>query len=112
MRDPIRGQTVRWQFTDGPTRGTSFEHEFKLDGTVTYRMHGSDKSTTEKHYETEQISDGVWLVSYLASSGWTLTCLLDTASGQLVAVASNEKQLVVQHGRFEIVAQDLLLSAV
>src|SRR5262249_22097675 len=74
---PIRGQTVRWRFTDGPTKDTEFEHEFGVDGHVTYRMIGSDKSTTEKRYVAEPIGDGVVAVAYLASSGWTLTCMLD-----------------------------------
>jgi len=102
MQDTIRGKTIRWTFSDGPTKGKSFEHEFGSNGTLNYRMEGG-KTTTENHYEVEQISKDVCAVSYLASSGWTLTCVLDFATGKVVGFASNDKQLVVQHGTFETV---------
>jgi MoaF N-terminal domain len=102
MQDAIRGKTIRWTFSDGPTKGKNFEHEFGSDGTLKYRMEGG-KTTTENKYEVEQISTDVCAVSYLASSGWTLTCVLDFATGKVVGFASNDKQLVVQHGTFETV---------
>ena len=105
MKDAIRGNTITWTFTDGPTANKKFEHEFRPDGSVVYRMEGSDKSTTEKKYESSQIAENVFVVSYLASSGWTLTTILDFGSGKAVAIASNEKQLVVQHGTFQVVAK-------
>jgi hypothetical protein len=103
MKDSIRGKTIAWRFTDGPTAGKGFEHDFADDGTVTYRMEGSEKSTKEKNYEVTPISKDVVAVSYLASSGWTLTSVLDFATGKVVSFASNEKQLVVQHGSFSVV---------
>jgi len=105
MKDPIRGNTIRWKFTDGPTANKGFEHEFHGDGSVVYRMDGTDKSTTEPKYEVAQISDTVHAVSYLASSGWTLTTILDFESGKVTSFASNDKQLVVQHGTFQVVAK-------
>ena len=99
--DPIRGNTIRWTFDDGPTAGTSFEHVFSDDGSVAYKMAGSDKLTREKHYECAAITDRVHSVSYLASSGWTLTAILDFDSSGVVAYASNGKQLVIQHGHFD-----------
>src|SRR5919206_52567 len=106
--DPIRGKTIRWRYEDGPTKGTEFEHEFGTDGTVTYRMLGQQSKSengapkAEKPtYEVEKVSDDVWAVSYLAPSGFTLTTVLDQRTGKIVSFASNEKQLVVQHGTFE-----------
>lgn len=106
--DPIRGKTIRWRYEDGPTKGTEFEHDFGTDGTVTYRMLGQEAKSGDGSpkgekptYEVERISDDVWAVSYLAPSGFTLTTVLDQRSGKIVSFASNEKQLVVQHGTFE-----------
>jgi len=102
--DEIRGKTLRWRFDDGPTKGTAFEHTFARDGSVTFKMTGSPKPTREKHYEVVDLNDDVAAVSYVAKSGWTLTVLLDFKTHAAVGLASNDKQLVVQHGHFETVA--------
>jgi hypothetical protein len=105
MNDPITGKTLRWSYTDGPTKGTTFEHTFKADHTLTYRMVGSDKPAANKkpiHYEVEQINNDVCAVSYLSpDSGYTLTSILDAKTGTVVSFASNDKGVVVQHGTFE-----------
>ena len=108
--DPIRGATIRWSYSDGPTKDTTFEHVFAKDGTVTYRMldkqsksdNGEAKKTEKPIYEAANVGPDVWAVSYLAPSGYTLTSILDLDSGKLVSFASNEKELVVQHGTFEV----------
>lgn len=105
MKDPIIGHRITWKFEDGPTAGTRFEHHFAEDGSVSYQMAGNTKTTTEKHYEVAKVSTHVFAVSYLASSGWTLTTVLDFESGKLVAFASNDKQLVVQHGTFTVLGK-------
>ena len=112
--DPIRGKTLRWSYADGPMAGKKFEHTFAPDGTVTYRTIGSHekakpdkgdkKEQVEKtRYEVARINDDVYAVSYLSSSGFTLTSVLDAEAGTVVSFASNEKQLMVQHGTFETV---------
>jgi hypothetical protein len=108
--DPIRGSTIRWSYEDGPTKGTEFEHVFASDGTVTYKMlhkqskseNGQTKKTEKPTYEVANVGPDVWAVSYLAPSGYTLTSVLDMDSGKVVSFASNEKELVVQHGTFEV----------
>jgi hypothetical protein len=108
--DPIRGKTVRWSYSDEPTAGTHFEHTFEKDGTVRYRMldgegqggsNGKDAATEQPGYETAKVGEDVYAVSYLAPSGWTLTTLIDTKTNRIVSFASNEKQLLVQHGTME-----------
>lgn len=113
MTQRIHGQTIRWTFSDGPTAGKTFEHTFQNDGTVTWSMvdgeQGSgggggnerapDRPPSAK-YELARISSDVFAISFLADSGWTLTSILDFVSGTIVAFASNEKQLMVQHGTF------------
>jgi len=105
MKDPIRGNTIRWKFSDGPTANKGFEHEFRADGSLSYKMEGSDKAMTEERYEATRINDNVFAVSYLASSGWTLTSILDFESGKITSFASNDKSVIVQHGTFELVAK-------
>jgi hypothetical protein len=97
----LRGETIRWQFDDGPTKGKAFEHTFHMDGSVSYKMDGSDKTTRESHYEVIEAGKGVTVVSYLAHSGWTLTAVLDEKDKKVTAIATNDKDMVVQHGHFE-----------
>jgi MoaF N-terminal domain len=107
--DPIRGRTIRWTYEDGPTRGKTFEHTFGKDGHVAYRMldaagkseDGSTKPENPK-YEVASVTDDVYTVAYLAPSGYTLTSVLDLDAGTIVSIASNEKELVVQRGTFEV----------
>jgi molybdenum cofactor biosynthesis MoaF-like protein len=118
-RDPVRGKTIRWTYDDGPMAGKSFEHTFGNDGTVTWRETGSDDRGTKPpangkqktstpaaepkaKYEVAAINDDVCVVSYLSASGFTLTSVLDFASGTVVSFASNEKELVPQRGMFEV----------
>jgi len=53
-------------------------------------------------FEVARVNDDVVAVAYLSPSGHTLTSVLDTKRGRVVSFASNEKELVVQHGRFAI----------
>ena len=108
--DPIRGKTIRWSYEDGPTKGMKFEHVFGTDGHVSWRRvdqasakgEVSAKTQEAATYEVAQAAAHVWTVAYLAPSGWTLTTVLDLDSRTIVSFASNEKQLVVQHGVFEV----------
>ena len=97
----LRGETIRWTFDDGPTKGKSFEHTFNEDGSVEYKMDGSNKVTRENKYELIETTDNIVVVSYLGSSGWTLTAVLDEKTHEVTAIASNAKDLVIQHGHFE-----------
>lgn len=100
--DPIRGKTLRWTFDDGPMAGKTFEHTFAPDGTVSWRCTNGDEKGDDK-YQLARVGDDVYAVSYLASSGFTVTTVLDIESGTIVSFASNEKMLVLQHGTFEAV---------
>ena len=117
--DQVRGKTIRWTYDDGPMAGKSFEHTFGDDGVVTWREAGgaesgakpptngkqkTGKPATEAKakYEVAPINDDVCAVSYLSKSGFTLTSVLDFASGTVVSFASNEKELVPQRGMFEV----------
>ncbi len=117
--DPVRGKTIQWTYDDGPMAGKSFEHTFGTDGTVRWRETGSDRKSAkppsngnqksgkegpeaEAKYEVARVNDDVHAVSYLSASGFTLTSVLDFVSGIVVSFASNEKDLVVQRGMFEV----------
>jgi hypothetical protein len=99
--DPIRGATIRWTYEDGPVKGKAFEHNFGEDGQVTWRCTTDGKQAGRNQYQTARVSDGVHAISYLAESGYTLTTVLDFGTGNMVSFASNEKQLVMQRGKFE-----------
>jgi hypothetical protein len=111
MNDPITGNTLRWTYLDGPTKGKTFEHSFAKDGTVTYRMVDGGElkaGATQREkkqptqYKVEKIKDDVFVVSYLSpDSGYTLTSILDASAGTVVSFASNETNMVVQHGTFD-----------
>ena len=117
--DPLRGKTISWTYDDGPMAGKSFEHTFGNDGTVTWRETGGEErsakppsngkqksgkppTTPRAKYEVATVNDDVCAVSYLSESGYTLTSVLDFAAGTVVSFASNEKELVPQHGMFEV----------
>jgi hypothetical protein len=105
--DPIRGKRIEWTFIDGPFAGRSFEHSFKADGTLEFRMldaGGQGRPTKVARYEAATVGAGVHAVSYLGPSGYALTVVLDFRSGNLVAFASNEKELSMQRGAFKEVA--------
>lgn len=117
--DPVRGKTIRWKYDDGPMAGKSFEHTFGADGIVAWTeidarqdttkpsTNGSQKiegrpTETKAKYEVAPVNEDVYAVSYLSGSGFTLTSVLDFSTGTLVSFASNEKQLVLQRGTFEV----------
>ena len=104
--DSLRGTTLRWTFTDGPVRGTLFEHTFHDDGTLVWRVlegQGKGASANEKRYETMQVSPDVHTVSYLAASGHTLTVVLNLATGRMFGFASNNTDWHPLTGSFEVV---------
>ena len=109
--DPVRGMTLRWTYDDGAMAGKTYEHTFGTDGTVRWSEAGKsggetgatavpDADTTAA-YTVERLNDDLYVVSYLAKSGYTLTTVVDTKAGTIVSVASNEKQLMTLHGRIE-----------
>jgi hypothetical protein len=100
MQDLIKGKTIRWTYDDGPMAGKEFEHTFGEDGHVSYHEAGKPGGNNKPTYEVERINDDVCVVSYLGAAGYTLTSVLDRKTGHVTSFASNEKQLIVQHGTF------------
>jgi len=124
--DPVRGQTMRWTFTEGPTAGSTYEHTFAKNGTVKFKQVGgaanaaradaksaakkkpakakkADKPEAPK-YAAVRAADDAYAVSYLSGSGYTLTVVLNLANHTLVGFASNDKQWFPVKGTFETVA--------
>ena len=62
----IRGMTIRFVWTEGPTKGTQ--------------------------YVATRVADEIYAVSYLASSGYTLTVVLNFGDQQLVGFVSGAKE--------------------
>ena len=102
----IQGKTIRFVWADGPTAGKTHEHRFKPDGIVEYapvENGAPGKFTTEKSYAAFKAGKDVYLVSYLGSSGYTLTVALNFADGTLCGIASGAKEWFPVKGRFEVV---------
>ena len=109
IRDPtIRGKTIQFRWTDGPTKGMTHEHIFHLDGTVEW--HDAERRAdrggpSEKAiYGAVPVADGAYLVSYLAASGYTLTVVLNFQDQQLIGFASSSKEWFPVRGTFEVVS--------
>jgi hypothetical protein len=102
MATELSGKTIRWSYADGPMKGKHFEHGF-TDDSVTWKESGDAKPSADSRakYEFARISDQVYVFSYLSNHGFTLTTVVDEPSGAIVSFASNEKELVVQHGRID-----------
>ena len=108
----IRGKTMRWTWTEGPTRGDSHEHRFAEDGTVTWRSVGpgaAEKPSGETaapaaeraEYAASRLADDIYLISYLAPSGYTLTVAVNLRDRSVVGFASNDKQWFPVRGKVE-----------
>ena len=124
--DPVRGKTMRWTFTDGPTAGSTYEHTFSKSGTVKFKpvgggpdaakgasaakKKGAKTKTTQPSkpeapkYAAIRAADDAYAVSYLSGSGYTLTVVLNFKDHTMVGFASNDKQWFPVKGTFETVA--------
>jgi hypothetical protein len=110
-RDPaIRGKSIRFRWTEGPTKGTTHEHVFHEDGSVVWHDVGASKPSSPEAgvperpaYAASQVAEGVYVVSYLAPSGYTLTVVLNFGNRQLVGFASSAKEWFPVRGTFEVV---------
>jgi hypothetical protein len=104
----IRGATLRYTWTEGPTKGATHEHIFNDDGSVVWRcVSGPQKghSGREKDYAAMKIADGAYLVSYLASSGYTLTVALNFQDNTMVGIASGKDWFPCK-GTFEVINRE------
>lgn len=104
--DSVRGRTIRWTWTEGPTAGVTHEHVFSDDGTVTWRVLSGPQeghSAEEEEYEVFEVSKTVYVVSYLAASGYTLTVVLNFETGEMFGSASGRDQWFPGRGAFEVV---------
>jgi hypothetical protein len=107
--ESLIGATVRWGFTEGPAKGSIYEHTFNADGSVEYRNvtegKAKSKATREKLCGVEKITPGVHVISYLSSSGYTLTVVLNFEDMSAHSYASNEKGWFPAKGTFEVINQ-------
>jgi hypothetical protein len=111
----VARKTIRFAWKDGPTKGKVHEHVFHPDGTVEWHDAGqgagkkpdaakADAKPERPKFADEEIAPGIRLVSYLASSGFTLTVVLNSQNGSITGVASNDKTWMPIHGAFEVVS--------
>ena len=108
----VRGKTMRWAWTDGPTKGKTHEHTFHEDGTVEWRDADAPhkpadaaKPSARKErveYGAVKVSDDVCLVSYLADSGFTLTVALNFGDDTVAGFASSATEWHPVRGTLEV----------
>jgi hypothetical protein len=104
--DSLAGKTIQWTFDDGPVAGTTFEHTFASDGSVTWTIvDGPHKgaSAREKSYAAMKVNDKTLAISYLGASGHTLTVVLNLDNSRLVGFASDGKQWTAMTGTYRFV---------
>ena len=113
----VRGKTMRWAWTEGPTKGKTHEHSFHEDGTVEWRDANAAPNAAEAagspapkpakkervEYGAVKVSDEVLLVSYLSDAGYTLTVALNCDDHTVVGFASGAKEWYPVRGTFEVV---------
>jgi hypothetical protein len=70
-------------------------------------MERSKKGDTTKErpeYGAMKVADGVYVVSYLAGSGYTLTVVLNFQEKRMVGFASGAKEWYPVQGTFDVVS--------
>ena len=103
--DSLVGRTIRWVFDDGPMAGTTVDHRFGQDGSVTWSIHdGPHKgaSMREETYAATAVNDKTWVVSYRAASGHTLTAVLNVDDHGMLGFGSDQSTWVPMRGKFEL----------
>src|ERR1700687_2109597 len=93
----VRGKTMQWTWTEGPTKGKTHEHVFHDDGTVEWyavgggqqggasKQGGKTATTEHPEYAAMKAADGVVAVSYQSpESGYTLTVVLNFNDHKMV----------------------------
>ena len=85
----VSSGTVTWRNTKADAGGREAEAE------------GKDREHAT--YAANRLSDDMFLVSYRAPSGYTLTVAVDFRGQRLVGFASNSEQWFPVQGTFEVV---------
>lgn len=106
LDEAVRGRTIRFTWTGGPTAGTTHEHVFGVDGRVTWRDVKSappaDTTRESADYAAVRVTDDVCAVSYLSPAGYTLTTVLNFGDRSIVGFASGAKEWFPVRGTFEV----------
>lgn len=104
-RSPAIRGTMRFRWTAGPTSGKIHEHVFHDDGTVEWRDPGAAPAAGAERvpFAAYEVTPDVHMVSCLVKkSGFTLTVVLDAATGRMVGIASSSDQWHPVEGTFEV----------
>jgi hypothetical protein len=110
--DCLRGRTIKFAWTQGPTEGKVHEHRFHDDGTVEWRAvddrsaaGGKPAAGERPEYFAADIGHDACFMSYLSQkSGFTLSLVLNFANRTILGVASNDKRWFRVRGWLEIAA--------
>jgi hypothetical protein len=110
--DAVRGKTIRFKWSEGPTKGKVHEHVFHPDDTVEWHESGAppagsrgSQGAAEKErppYGAVKVAEEIYVVSYLAPSGFTLTVALDFRDRSIAGYASGARDWFPVRGTLEV----------
>ncbi|MGL9861254.1 hypothetical protein IGJ68_002140 [Enterococcus sp. DIV0564] len=102
MTKRVQGKTIKWEWTKGEYSGAIYQNTFHEDGKVTWKgIAGAEAgdSATEDKYSVEQVTDSVFMVSWLENIGDTVTITLNFENHTIFGVISNNKEWTVVSGK-------------
>lgn len=101
----LAGRKFRLTWTAGPTVSVTHEHVFHTDGTVSYAQVEHDKApahyTTAKQYGAFELAEDIFLVSYLGTTGYSLSVAMNFKDKRLHGFAADATRWYPVQGRFE-----------
>jgi hypothetical protein len=105
----LAGRTFRFTWTAEPKNSVTHEHVFHTDGTVSYAPIESDRPPqykTAKQYGAFEVAEDVFLVSYLDTSGYSLSVAMNFKTHRLQGFAATNTQWYPVQGRFEELSKE------
>lgn len=89
--DRFRGTMQRWTLTDGARRATVCDYEFCADWSLLWRVVAGPRQGQvgrSRRFQVQQVRPDVYLITFAATPGATITAVVDFASGTLAGYAS------------------------
>lgn len=97
----VHGLSITYTWGKGDFEGAKYKIDYKADGTVSWKgLEGWEKgkSNTENNYYARKIANGIYTVSMLEESLWTVTLIFNTKTKKIYGCASNEKEIYKPEG--------------
>jgi hypothetical protein len=89
--DRFRGTTQRWTIETGPLAGTTYDHTFHLDWSVSWRAvtgESQGRCGRARQFRVEPVRADIYLLCYPLAPGQMVVATLDFTHQRLVGVQS------------------------